>query len=147
MCRLFLMHGVLAVTSSVLLAAAGLGRWAQCETSPVLCVFLFHDLRYQIHCWTRALLPLQLSSYSCLPLRGSLSSQNLSVCLSSWPCLSLLRPLLLICLLVISPQPPSLHIWLSIFFFWLSFVYRVITASLSVSVWSPACTWQTTTST
>lgn len=71
---------VLAVTSSVLLAAAELGRWAQCETSPVLCVFLFHGLRYQIHCWTRALLPLQLSSYSRLPLRGSLSSQNLSVC-------------------------------------------------------------------
>lgn len=90
---LFLMHSILAVTSSVLSAAESCRSVAQCETGSVLCVFLFHGLRYQILCWTPALLPLQLSAYT--PRLSACPHKP--VCLSLGPRLSLPRPLLLVC--------------------------------------------------
>lgn len=94
-CRLFLMPRALAVTSSVLLVAA-----AAAALGLVLCVFSFRGLRYQIHCWTRALLPpLQLSSYTAVCLSGLSVLTDLSVCHFDPVCL-FSGPLLLICLSV-----------------------------------------------
>lgn len=72
------MHSILAVTSSVLSAAAAeSGRSAQCETRLVLCVFLFHGLRYQI---------LSLDSSAAPPAALSLQlCPHKPVCLSLWP--------------------------------------------------------------
>lgn len=147
MCRLFLMCGCFGSDLLSAVSSSRVGPLGTVWNQPgVVCLLVP---------WSQISDPLLDSSAAppaALILQPS-ASQELSVltepvCLSSWPCLSLLRLLLLICLLVvISPQPPSLYIWLSIYFFGLSSVYRVITAYLSVSLWSPACTWQTTTST
>lgn len=76
--------GVLAANSAALSAAAAatqLGRSAQCETGPVLCVVLFHGLGYQILWWTPALPPHPTSP----PCSSQLTPQ-LSVLTNLSPC-------------------------------------------------------------
>ena len=144
------MRSILAATSSVLSAAAAaaaaaaeFGPFGTVWTGPVLCVFLFHGLRYQILCWT----------LRCSPCSSQLTHPSASRgCLSFQTCLSVIMTS------SISSQATSAHlllflyslsvstsVWLLLFLFF--FVFHLYIACLSASFWSSACTWQMKTST
>lgn len=133
------MRCILAATSSVLSAAAA------AEFGPIGTVWNRPGVVCRLVPWSQisdplldsTLLPLQLSAYTPVCLSG------LSV-LPNHVCLSLLRPLLLICCYFCPSVSTSVCLLLFFFFF---FVFHLNIACLSASLWSAACTWQMKTST